>query len=146
MKKIVEYLDPFNSIDDHELAHRVLLEAVKREAFLMIDKTNPVPEIDNDSLAPSEYTVEVPRKRSYITPVEAYRNHLIEQYGEDNEIPSADILEPLERRKPKKKKSLISRAKLNNLIKAEVLKQVQERDKRNRRRMAINKLEKLSSK
>ena len=145
MKKIVEYLDPFNAIDDHELAHRVLLEAVKREAFLMVDKTNPMPELDNEPLA-REYMVEVPHKRSYITPVEEYRSRLIEQYTDNNEIHSPDILEPVERRKPKRKKSIISRAKLNNLIKAEVLKQVQERDKRNRRRMAINKLAKLSSK
>ena len=87
-----------------------------------------------------EYTVEAPRKRSYITPVEAYRSHLIEQYRDNNELHSAGILEPVEVRKPKRKKSIISRAKLNNLIKAEVLKQVQERDKRNRRRMALNKL------
>ena len=146
MKKIVEYLDPFNAIDDHELAHRVLLEAVKREAFLMVDKTNPMPEIDNEPLEASEYFDEVPRKRSYITPVEEYRSRLIEQYTDNNEIHSPDILEPVERRKTKRKKSIISRAKLNNLIKAEVLKQVQERDRKNRRRMAINKLAKLSSK
>ena len=145
MKKIVEYLDPFNAIDDHELAHRVLLEAVKREAFLMVDKTNPMPELDNEPLA-REYMVEVAHKRRYITPVEEYRSRLIEQYTDNNEIHSPDILEPVERRKSKRKKSIISRAKLNNLIKAEVLKQVQERDKRNRRRMAINKLAKLSSK
>ena len=89
-----------------------------------------------------EYTVEAPRKRSYITPVEAYRSHLIEEYTNNDRMLRDDILEPVEVQKIVTKKKKIRRSKLHNLIKDEILGIASQREKQRRRKRALRKLAK----
>ncbi|MDC0125913.1 hypothetical protein OAI15_01470 [Flavobacteriaceae bacterium] len=141
MKKIIDYTDPFKALDDEKIAFRVLLEAVKREATKMIHRTNP-----DEVLDTVEITKQKPNKRSlqhlYMTPQEAYRNHLIEEYTNNDRMVKDDILEPVEVEKIVTKKKKIRRSKLHNLIKDEILGIAAQREKQRRRKLALRKLAK----
>ena len=107
----------------------------------MVNKSNP-----DEVLESVEVTKEKPNKRPlqhlYMTPQEAYRNHLIEDYTNNSRMAEGDILELVETEKKKPQKSKMRRSKLHNLIKNEILGIASQREKSRRRKLALRKLAK----
>ena len=137
--KIIDYTDPFKALDEEKLAFRVLLEAVKREATEMVNQSNPDEVLESVEVTKDKLNKR-PLQHLYMTPQEAYRNHLIEDYTNNSTMAEGDILEPVETEKKKPQKSKMRRSKLHNLIKNEILGIASQREKSRRRKLALRKL------
>ena len=137
--KIIDYTDPFKALDEEKLAFRVLLEAVKREATEMVNQSNPDEVLESVEVTKDKLNKR-PLQHLYMTPQEAYRNHLIEDYTNNSTMAEGDILEPVETKKKKPQKSKMRRSKLHNLIKNEILGIASQREKSRRRKLALRKL------
>ncbi|MGC6421673.1 MAG: hypothetical protein ACON43_02560 [Flavobacteriaceae bacterium] len=135
-KKIIEVHEPYEKMNFSKVAYEVLLDSVRSEAMALVESTNE---------DPLRYIHQVESKKdcscstsaaSFTDDVRAIREDLTTD-RRDEVTPYRDVIEPKKASKQIKK---MSRSKLHNMIKNEILKQVNHNKIKERRHAALKKL------
>lgn len=136
-KNIIEYNEPFSSMDFKKVGYEVLYKMVKEQAMELVEQNNENPlhhqVKSKGSCSCDAGTVAAP----YTEDVTAVRASIMEDYRVEVDRHPRNVLEP---KKPSNKGTKISREKLRNLIKAEVLRQTETQQRRERRLAALKRL------
>lgn len=139
MSKIIDYGDPFEAIDFTKISYDVLLEIVREKAFALVEATNKDFDISNNLHQVKSCQVNEGKQTDVEALSQAIRGKLMQSNNFKGSSAPPDTLVPLEdRKKPNK----IKRSQLTNMIKSEVLKQVETNKRKQRRYKALAKLNK----
>ena len=135
MKKIIEAHEPYQNINFSNVGYQVLLDAVRSEAMALVEAYNGDP-LHHQVKSKKDCSCST-NVASFTDDIRAIREDLTTDRGDEAQAPYRDVLEP---KKSANQITKMSKAKLRNLIKNEILKQVKNNKIKERRYAALRKL------